>query len=109
MKRDLVYLDHIREAIERIMAYSAAGREEFFRNRMAQDAVIRNFEIIGEAVKHLSDDLKDGRPEVPWRRVAGFRNVLIHDYMNVDEEEVWNVITTHLPALRQVVEELLKP
>jgi len=109
MKRDLVYLDHIREAIERIMAYSADGREKFFHNRMAQDAVIRNFEIIGEAVKHLSDDLKDGRPEVPWRRVAGFRNVLIHDYMNVDEEEVWNVITTHLPVLRKVVEELLKP
>lgn len=73
MKRDVVYLDHIREAIERITAYSAAGREEFFRNRMAQDAVIRNFEIIGEAVRHLSDDLKGRRPDVPWRRVAGFR------------------------------------
>jgi len=108
MKRDLVYLDHIREAIERITAYSAVGREEFFRNRMAQDAVIRNFEIIGEAVKRLSDDLKDRRPDVPWRRVAGFRNVLIHDYMNVDAEEVWNVIETHLPALRQAVDDLLK-
>jgi uncharacterized protein with HEPN domain len=107
MKRDLVYLDHIREAIERIAAYSAAGREEFFHNRMAQDAVIRNFEIIGEAVKHLSDDLKDQHPDVPWRRVAGFRNVLIHDYMNVDEEEVWNVIEVHLPALRAVVDRLL--
>ncbi len=108
MKRDLVYLDHIREAIERITAYSAAGREEFSRNRMAQDAVIRNFEIIGEAVKRLSDDLKDRRPDVPRRRVAGFRNVLIHDHMNVDEEEVWNVVETHLPALRKAVEELSK-
>ena len=108
MKRDLVYLDHIREAIERIMTYSAAGREEFFRNRMAQDATIRNFEIIGEAVKRLSDVLKDQCPEVPWRRVADFRNVLIHDYMSVDEEEVWNVIEVHLPALRQAVERLLK-
>lgn len=108
MKRDLVYLDHIREAIERITSYSAAGREEFFRNRMAQDAVIRNFEIIGEAVKRLSDDVKDRRPDVPWRRVAGFRNVLIHDYMNVEEEEVWNVIETHLPALQQAVDDLLK-
>ena len=65
MKRDLVYLDHIREAIGQIAVYSAAGREEFFRNRMAQDAIIRNFEIIGEAVKRLSDDLKDRRPDVP--------------------------------------------
>jgi len=108
MKRDLVYLDHIREAIGQIAVYSAAGREEFFRNRMAQDAVIRNFEIVGEAVKRLSDDLKNRRPDVPWRRVAGFRNVLIHDYMNVDPEEVWNVIETHLPALRQAVDDLLK-
>jgi uncharacterized protein with HEPN domain len=108
MKRDVVYLDHIREAIERITSYSAAGREEFFRNPMAQDAVIRNFEIIGEAVRHLSDDLKDRRPDVPWRRVAGFRNVLIHDYMNVDEGEVWNVIETYLPTRRNAVEELLK-
>jgi uncharacterized protein with HEPN domain len=108
MKRDLVYLDHIHEAIERITAYSAVGREEFFRNRMAQDAVVRNFEIIGEAVKRLSDDIKDRRPDVPWRRVAGFRNVLVHDYMNVDQEEVWNVVETHLPALRKAVEELLE-
>lgn len=108
MKRDLVYLDHIREAIEQITAYSARGREEFLRNRMAQDAIIRNFEIIGEAVKHLSDDLKNSRPDIPWRRMAGFRNVLIHDYMNVDREEVWNVIESHLPGLGKVVEELLK-
>jgi uncharacterized protein with HEPN domain len=108
MNRDPVYLDHIREAIERITAYSAAGREEFFSNRMAQDAVIRNFEVIGEAVRHLSDGLKDRRPDVPWRRIAGFRNVLIHDYMNVDEEEVWNVVQADLPALRKAVDDLLK-
>jgi uncharacterized protein with HEPN domain len=108
MKRDRVYLDHIREAIERITAYSTAGREAFLRNRMAQDAVIRNFEIIGEAVKRLSDDLKNRYPDIPWRRVAGFRNVLIHDYMNVDEKEVWNVIEAHLPALLKAVEEQLK-
>jgi uncharacterized protein with HEPN domain len=108
MKRDRVYLDHIREAIERITAYSAAGREEFLHNRMAQDAVIRNFEVIGEAVKHISDGLKDQQPAVPWRRVAGLRNVLIHNYMNVDEEEVWNVIEVHLPSLRKAVGELLK-
>lgn len=108
MNRDPVYLDHIREAIERITSYSAAGREDFFRNTMAQDAIIRNFEIIGEAVKRLSDAMKDRRPEVPWRRIAGFRNVLIHDYMNVDEDEVWNVIQTHLPVLRKVIDELLK-
>lgn len=109
MKRDVVYLDHIREAIARIRTYTAGGRDAFMANSLIQDGVIRNFEIIGEAVRRLSDEVKDRRPEVPWRRVAGFRNVLIHDYMNVDKGEVWNVIETHLPALDEAVQDLLTP
>ena len=69
---------------------------------------MRNFEIIGEAAKRVSEDAKRQTPEVPWRRVAGFRDILIHQYMGVDLEEVWNVVQTHLPALRRAVETLLK-
>ncbi len=108
MKNDRLYLEHIREAIDKIAVYTAAGSEEFFRNPMVQDAVIRNFEIIGEAVKRLSESQKVKFPGVPWRRVAGFRDVLIHDYMGVDATEVWNIIQSHLPALRQAVDELLQ-
>ena len=100
MKDDQVYLEHILEAINKILSYGSGGREEFARNPMAQDAIIRNFEIIGEAAKRLSETSKARQPDIPWRDVAGFRDVLIHDYMGVDLDEVWNVIKSHLPALR---------
>lgn len=73
-----------------------------------QDAVIRNFEIIGEAAKRLSEGVQIRTPDIPWRRVAGFRDVLIHDYSGVDFEEVWNVIENELPNLKQAVTYLLK-
>lgn len=107
MKDDKVYLAHIADAIAQIHSYTAGGREEFLQNRMIQDAVVRNFEIIGEATKNLSETMKSRRPDIPWRRVAGMRDVLIHDYMGVDAEEVWRVVESHLPALREAVQELL--
>lgn len=108
MIEDRLSLDHIRQAVERIEGYVAAGREEFFRNTMIQDAVIRNFEIIGEAAKHLTDTAKSRAPQTPWRRIAGFRDILIHNYMGVDLEEVWNVIEGSLPNLRLAVQSLLE-
>ena len=107
MKDDRVYLEHIREAVGRIHEYTVAGRAAFMTNRMAQDAVVRNFEIIGEAAKRLPDPTRRRKPDIPWRDVAGFRDVLIHDYTGVDLGEVWNVVERDLPALRKAVEELL--
>jgi len=107
VKDDRLYLEHIREAIQKIASYSAGGWEEFSRNPMAQDAILRNFEIIGEATKRLDDALKTRHPNVPWREIAGFRDVLIHNYMGVNLKRVWNVIEKDLPSLRQAVEELL--
>jgi len=107
VKDDRLYLEHIREAIQKIASYSAGGWEEFSRNPMAQDAILRNFEIIGEATNRLDDALKTRHPNVPWREIAGFRDVLIHNYMGVNLKRVWNVIEKDLPSLRQAVEELL--
>jgi len=83
MKDDSVYLRHILDAIVRIESYIAVGREAFMSTPHWQDAVIRQLEIIGEATKRTSEALRSHHPEVPWRRIAGLRDVLIHDYMGV--------------------------
>ena len=108
MTDDRLYLEHILEAGEKVLAYCEGGRDSFFSDSMIQDAVIRNFEIIGEASRRLSDDVKLDAPRIPWRDVGAFRNVLIHNYMGVDLEEVWNIITDHLPTLIETVRDLLK-
>ena len=108
MKDDRLYLEHIRDAIAKVRAYTAGGRDEFMRNSLIQDGVIRNFEIIGEASKQLSDDVKGKHPEIPWSDIARFRDFLIHHYMGVNPKRIWDVIETHLPALRKAAEERLK-
>ncbi len=107
MKRDSLYLTHIAECIRRIEDYTRCGKEEFVNSSLVQDAVIRNFEIIGEAVKNISDDTLERQPHIPWRQIASFRDVLIHGYMGVDLNEVWNVIERDLPALKEAVNTLL--
>lgn len=79
-----VYLAHILECVQKIERFTADGRERFFRDAMVQDAVLRNFEVIGEAAKRLDDRYRTAHPEVPWRALAGLRDVLIHQYEGVD-------------------------
>ncbi|HXV82941.1 MAG TPA: HepT-like ribonuclease domain-containing protein, partial [Candidatus Binatia bacterium] len=78
VKDERVYLGHIRDAINDIKAY-ASGEEAFLADRMRQDAIIRKLEIIGEAVKRLSDETRARRPEIPWKQIAGMRDRLTHD------------------------------
>ena len=107
MKDDRLYLTHIKEAIDKINSYTNTGYDEFASDSKTQDAVIRNFEILGEASKQLSDQTKKLGSEIPWRDIAGLRDVLIHDYMGVDLKEVWNVVTNHLPVLEKAIDQLL--
>jgi uncharacterized protein with HEPN domain len=97
----------MQECIEKTVAYTDDGRDAFMADPRTQDAVVRNFEIIGEATKRLSDKAKARQPGIPWRDVARFRDILIHDYERVDYLEVWNIVQNHLPELHRAVEALL--
>lgn len=81
MSRDQVYLRHILGAIEKIERYTTPGKDVFLAESMQQDAVARQLEIIGEATKRLSTALRGTCPDIPWKRIAGLRDVLIHEYM----------------------------
>jgi uncharacterized protein with HEPN domain len=107
VNRDTFYLRHIRDAIVKIMEYTSVGPDRFLEESHWSDAVIRQLEIVGEATKRLSDDVRSQHPEVPWRRIAGLRDVLIHDYMGVDLDTVWEITQRQLPQLRKTVDQLL--
>jgi len=81
-------------------------KENFAENDLVLDAVVRNLEIIGEAARHLPETLRDKYAEINWRRVIGFRNIVIHEYFDVDPEIVWVIATHHLPHLKTVLERM---
>jgi len=107
MNPDLVYLKHILDAVRKIESYASVGRDVFMKESHWQDAVIRQLEVIGEATKRLSLELRSDHPDIPWRRIAGMRDVLIHDYMGVDLAAVWEVTQRELPGLKGRVENIL--
>ena len=105
---DRVYLQHIRDAAERIRGY-VSGLDEagFKKNELVQDGVIRQIEIMGEATKRLSAKTKELQPDIPWRDIAGMRDKLLHDYFGVDIERVWLTVTDDLPELASKITALL--
>lgn len=108
MRDDILYIRDILERINRIESYTVDGYEAFISNRMAQEAVERNLEVIGEATKRLSSNFRQSYPDVPWRKIAGLRDVLIHDYGLVDVNEIWKVVEQNLPDLKSQVEAILR-
>ncbi|MDB9538094.1 DUF86 domain-containing protein [Anabaenopsis tanganyikae CS-531] len=108
MRDNRLYLSNIKECIERIESYTSEGREAFMQTPMIQDAVIRNFEIIGEATKRLSAELRISYPKIQWQQIAGFRDVLIHDYLKVNLNLIWGVVEKNLPELKGTIEEILQ-
>ena len=107
MNKDRLYLESIRDCLERIAEYTAGGAQEFLTSRLIQDGGVRNLEVIGEATKNLSTGLREANPSIPLRQIAGMRDVLIHDYLKVNLSRVWLTVSTDLPDLRTTVTRLL--
>jgi len=107
LKDERAYFLHVRDAVDRILSYTAGGRESFLRDSKTQDAVIRNLEIIGEAVKQVSEATRAAYADVPWKRIAGMRDKMIHEYFGVNLDLVWEVVERELPTLRSRVDEIL--
>lgn len=110
MKKDRnVYLKHIIDAINQIQDYvRKVGYKEFSSNRMIQDAVIREIEIIGEATKNLPAQIREKYPAVTWKEMAGMRDKLIHSYFGVDLDAVWDTVNEDLPSLKKKIKEIIE-
>jgi uncharacterized protein with HEPN domain len=109
MKDDRLYLIHIKECIERIESYTGnADRQKFLNSTLLQDAVIRNLQVLAESTQRLSDEAKESRQDIDWYRIVGFRNILVHDYLGLDLDTVWNIVVSEMPVLKKAVEQMLE-
>ncbi|MGA1410089.1 MAG: DUF86 domain-containing protein [Prochlorotrichaceae cyanobacterium] len=110
MSRNLVlYLDDIISSIDKIQRYTVnMSQADFIIDDRTFDAVIRNLEIIGEAVKQIPNDIRDRYPQIDWRKIAGLRDILAHAYFAVDDEIIWDIIKNKLDDLRQCIIEIKK-
>lgn len=104
---DQALLDHILECIEHAEEYTASGRDEFESSTMVQDATVRKLQVLAESTQRLSEEIKSTEPEIPWRQIAGFRNTLVHGYLDIDEKLVWVVIEDDLPGLKEAISRMI--
>jgi uncharacterized protein with HEPN domain len=107
MKDDRLYLHHMLERRRRITRFIGPGREAFLASDELQDAVIRNVEVIGEAAKRVSAEARGFLASLDWKAICGMRDVLIHDYIGVDLDEVWYVASARIPELQAALERFL--
>lgn len=108
MRNDREKLQDILEAIERINRYAGRGRQAFEQNELIQTWFTQNLQVIGEASRSLSSTIRDQHPEVPWSKIIGMRNILAHNYFEIDLDIVWLAVEQELPSLRQAIAAILR-
>lgn len=108
MRDDYQRLLDIREGIERIEKYTVGGRLEFDGNELVQTWVLHHLQIIGEAARALSMDCKNRQPDIPWEKINGMRNILVHHYFGIDTEIVWTAVEKELPKLKAGLAQMIE-
>ena len=106
-KDDRLYLVHILECIGRIRRYTIDGKDAFLADEKTQDAVVRNLQTLAESTQRLASETRAGFPEIDWRRIRQFRNIVVHEYRTLQYERVWLVVASYLDPLERVVSEAL--
>ncbi|QQR81441.1 MAG: DUF86 domain-containing protein [Deltaproteobacteria bacterium] len=106
MKDDRLYLTHILECIERIQDFVKEGEQVFLADIKTQDAVLRNLHTLSESTQRISEKTQAQHPDVEWRSISGFRNVLVHDYLGVDLSQIWHIINTDLKTLHDQIKKI---
>ena len=104
MKDDRLYICHVLDCIRRVERYCQNGSKAFDDSDLIQDAVLRNLQTLAESAQRISEDLKARHPEVEWRAISGFRNVLAHDYLGINLERIWQIVSVSLPLLLSQME-----
>jgi len=107
VKAQRAYVEHVLECIRRITEDSVQGREAVFASHTLRDAIVRNLQVLCESTQRIEAAHKERHPEINWMSIAGMRNVLVHDYFEVDFETIWLVVTRDLPALDRAMRAIL--
>ena len=108
-RNESLYLGDIQESCEKILRFTKGMTyKEFIHDELHFDAVLRNLEVIGEAVKNISEETRITYPNVKWRKIAGFRDIVAHEYFGVNEETVWDIVRNQIPDLLEIVKMMLK-